>query len=258
MIAAEQRASQQNFTGLVRTADTLLQAIDKKRKKKDTQDAAIAPQLPRVRRFDRIDAPEWMGRPFARTDEGFLKGRAVVKNVGVFLYQDGKGGIRRELRLPEEIFAPASVDSLKLKPITINHPSEEVTSENVRKYQVGSTGGNPSADGWNPADDGRDGGLPRTDRYHLSIDTVICDDGAIAEVEQIKKDLEAARSQDKLDKAVNARLKVLDAAKRSGVKVEDGMDKAAIKKAIVLKVFPGARGGDVCQLQWREPGEVPR
>ena len=77
-----------------------------------------------IRRFDNIDRSEWMTTPFERTTEGFLKGRAIVTSGGVFTYKRADGSLQRELRLPEEVFALATLESLKLKPVTLNHPTE--------------------------------------------------------------------------------------------------------------------------------------
>lgn len=98
-----------------------------------------------IRRFDNIDHSEWMTTPFERTTEGFLKGRAIVTCCGVFSYKRADGTLQRELRLPEEVFAPATLESLKLKPLTLNHPAELVTPENADELQVGSLGDNPSS-----------------------------------------------------------------------------------------------------------------
>ena len=97
-----------------------------------------------LKRFDNIDNSQWMTIPFERTNEGFLKGRAIVTSIGVFTYKRADGTIQRELRLPEEVFAPGTLNSMKLKPVTLNHPTELVTSDNADKLQVGSLGDNPS------------------------------------------------------------------------------------------------------------------
>ena len=97
-----------------------------------------------LRRFDNIDNSQWMTLPFERTAEGFLKGRAIVTSIGVFTYARKDGTIQRELRLPEEVFAEKTLSSMKLKPVTLNHPTELVTSDNADKLQVGSLGDNPS------------------------------------------------------------------------------------------------------------------
>ena len=97
-----------------------------------------------LKRFDNIDNSQWMTTPFERTNEGFLKGRAIVTSIGVFTYKRADGTIQRELRLPEEVFSPSTLNSMKLKPVTLNHPTELVTSDNADKLQVGSLGDNPS------------------------------------------------------------------------------------------------------------------
>ena len=97
-----------------------------------------------LKRFDNIDNSQWMTIPFERTNEGFLKGRAIVTSIGVFSYKRADGTIQRELRLPEEVFSPSTLNSMKLKPVTLNHPTELVTSDNADKLQVGSLGDNPS------------------------------------------------------------------------------------------------------------------
>lgn len=78
--------------------------------------------------------------PFSQTDEGFLTGRAVVTNVGVFPYVQADGSIRYELRLPEEVFHEDSLKTLKLKPLTDDHPTTKVTPENAKELQIGSLG----------------------------------------------------------------------------------------------------------------------
>ena len=97
-----------------------------------------------LKRFDNIDNSQWMTMPFERTTEGFLKGRAIVTSIGVFTYARKDGTIQRELRLPEEVFSYDTLNSMKLKPVTLNHPTELVTSDNADKLQVGSLGDNPS------------------------------------------------------------------------------------------------------------------
>lgn len=97
-----------------------------------------------LKRFDNIDNSQWMTIPFERTNEGFLRGRAIVTSIGVFTYKRKDGTIQKELRLPEEVFSPSTLNSMKLKPVTLNHPTELVTQDNADKLQVGSLGDNPS------------------------------------------------------------------------------------------------------------------
>lgn len=93
-----------------------------------------------MNRFDTLSAPEWMISKFDTTEEGFLKGIASVTNIGVFPYLKADGSWEWELRHPDDVFAQESLDSLKMKPITNDHPTELVTPENIDKYQVGNIG----------------------------------------------------------------------------------------------------------------------
>lgn len=152
-----------------------------------------------VQRWDRVMAPDWMSEPFTKTPEGFLKGRAIITSTGVFPYKDATGNIRRELRLPEEVFHGDHLDSLKLKPVTNEHPSEEVTPENIGKYQVGQLGTNPSST-HEAADWNRGPWRERTDGYHLACDMLITNKDAIADVEAGKRQLSCGYTCD-LEKA---------------------------------------------------------
>jgi len=124
-------------------------------------------------REDRIEAPKWMATKFEKTPEGFLKGRAVITSTGIFEYLNADGSVRRELRLPEEVFSKDFLESVKLIPITMLHPaSSKVDATNVKDLQIGMVGSNPS----DPADG-------TSDNYYLSVDMVITDADAIKKIE---------------------------------------------------------------------------
>ena len=128
-----------------------------------------------LRRFDNIDNSQWMTVPFETTTEGFLRGRAIVTSIGVFSYARKDGTIQRELRLPEEVFAEGTLNSMKLKPVTLNHPTELVTKDNADKLQVGSLGDNPSwTKGWEHRN-----WTEVTDGINCAIDMVITKKDAI-------------------------------------------------------------------------------
>lgn len=134
--------------------------------------------------FDEYQPSKWLTVPFKKTPEGYLKGRAIVTNTGVFVYSDGNGGVVRELRPPEEVFNPDSLESLKMKPVTNDHPSVLVDSSNIGELQVGHLGDNPSSTtqfNWAPKME------DVTDGYHLAIDMVITKDEAIKDIEMNKK-----------------------------------------------------------------------
>jgi hypothetical protein len=90
-----------------------------------------------------------------KTPEGYLRTDAVITRTGIFKYKNPDGTIRRELRRPEEVFKQDSIDSIKMMPMTNNHPfhvsgNEEdklVTVANVKKFQVGFTGETIRRDG---------------------------------------------------------------------------------------------------------------
>ncbi|GMO53034.1 MAG: hypothetical protein Ta2G_11000 [Termitinemataceae bacterium] len=135
-----------------------------------------------VTRLDEMDFARWMTVPFARTTEGFLTGRAIVTSVGVFTYLNKDGSFSRELRLPEEVFDSDSLNSMKLKPLALDHPSEKITPDNADQYQVGTLGNNPSSTTqqyqygtWTDSD-------KLTDGMHVAIDMSITRSEAIEAV----------------------------------------------------------------------------
>jgi len=73
------------------------------------------------------------------TSEGYLRGEAIVSRAGVFKYRNVDGSIRGELRHPDDVFNNDSLSTLKMIPITIDHPPEFVNASNAHKYQVGYT-----------------------------------------------------------------------------------------------------------------------
>lgn len=82
-----------------------------------------------------------------RTDDGYLTGESIVTRTGVFEYLNEDGTIRRELRHPDDVFDEASLETLRMLPMTDLHPDEEVNSENVDRLGVGTTGENYKIDG---------------------------------------------------------------------------------------------------------------
>jgi hypothetical protein len=113
-----------------------------------------------------------MTTKFDKSPEGYLKGRAVITSTGIFEYMNSDGVVAKELRLPEEVFKSEFLDSLKMMPVTLKHPSFTVDATNVKQVQIGTTGTNPS--------DPRDN---TSDNHFLSIDFVIHDAEAIKMIE---------------------------------------------------------------------------
>lgn len=94
------------------------------------------------------DGIDYETRPAEKTSEGFLVARAPLTSIGVFMYKNDDGSVRRELRLPEEVFNPDSLASLRMKPLTLLHPNEKVTPENVESVAVGSVGSDVTCDSY--------------------------------------------------------------------------------------------------------------
>lgn len=136
-------------------------------------------------RYDRVDAPTWMIESFTQTSEGFLKGRACVTNIGVFPYRLADGSIEYELRHPEDVFEQASMDSLRMKPVTNEHPKEAVTADNIKLFQVGNLGDNPF----------------NGDNIHLTIDMIVQDAGTIEDILRGKRELSCGYTADIIDES---------------------------------------------------------
>lgn len=85
----------------------------------------------------------------ARTDEGYLIDTPIVGRVGIQMYKNADGTIRRELRPPEEVFNADSLKSFAGKPVTDEHPGEPVTAKNAKRLSVGTMQGEGRQDGDN-------------------------------------------------------------------------------------------------------------
>lgn len=121
-----------------------------------------------VRRFDR--AASALSKA-VRTDEGYLKAPARLTRTGVFEYLQQDGTKRRELRLPEEVFAEDSIQSFELLPVTIEHPQKGVDSKTARSLSVGSVG------------------TPRVDGQYLTATVMVTDSNAISKIESGKQEI---------------------------------------------------------------------
>lgn len=74
-----------------------------------------------------------------KTDEGFLVDSPIVARVGIQEYMKADGTMRRELRLPDEVFKEDALASMYGKPITVDHPkSGKVTSKDANRVTVGT------------------------------------------------------------------------------------------------------------------------
>jgi hypothetical protein len=79
------------------------------------------------------------------TPEGYLKATAAVTKVGVQMYPARDFGIDSDeligiYRPPETVFHPETASSLKMKPIALLHPEQDIDSTNHSRLSIGSVG----------------------------------------------------------------------------------------------------------------------
>jgi hypothetical protein len=104
---------------------------------------------PAMKRVIRIDAGTL--RSPTRTPQGFLRADGYVGRPGIYEYTNDDGTVRRELRLPEEVFKQKALDGFEGAPLTDGHPLEPVTAANVRSYEMGTATSPGRRDGDNVA-----------------------------------------------------------------------------------------------------------
>lgn len=92
-----------------------------------------APKLHKVIRLDSFPLNQTFFTP-----EGYLRDRPILTRTGIFEYNNPDGTIRRELRLPEEVFAPDSLASYKGKPVIISHDAGLIDKANVHENSIGT------------------------------------------------------------------------------------------------------------------------
>lgn len=128
-----------------------------------------------------------LAEPAVRNEDGFLRARAVLTRVGVFEYQNGDGTVRRELRHPDDVFDPASLESLRMVPVTNGHPDRVehgglVTSDNARELQRGHIGEDIEQDA-----------------YYVAGPIVVTDAETINEIQSGKQAISCGYSVDRID-----------------------------------------------------------
>lgn len=170
----------------------------------------------------RYDAGEFSSP--VKTPNGYLRCDARITKVGVFEYRLGNGKIRRELRLPEEVFKADSLASFDDVPLTNDHPRERLDSRNTRRYQAGTV---------------RD---VRRDSEHVAARVLITDDDTIRAAEAGKTQLSCGYTCD-----LEERPGVTDGIEG----VPDGLTYDAIQRNIVgnhVAIVDKARAGASASL----------
>ena len=77
-------------------------------------------------------------KSYQRTPEGFLSIYMSVSKVGSLTYQRFDGSLENEHLSEEELFNETSLATLVGKPVTLEHPPEWLSSNNIRKYIRGA------------------------------------------------------------------------------------------------------------------------
>ena len=77
--------------------------------------------------------------------------RPILTSTGIFEYVNADGSVRRELRLPEDVFDPESLKSYKGRPIIVTHDAGLITKDNVAEEQIGTI----MSEGYRSGDDVR-------------------------------------------------------------------------------------------------------
>jgi len=96
-----------------------------------------------VREVTQIDFAGYRIGKVKKTPEGYIYGTAPIAKVGILKYYQGDGSVINELVPEDTLFDQESMDSLKLRPITNQHPAEKIMdSKTVKRNKVGTVGEN--------------------------------------------------------------------------------------------------------------------
>jgi len=93
----------------------------------------------------RIDRGE-LQKP-SKLANGWLRVDGKLTRTGVFAYRLGDGKVRRELRLPEEVFHADALESFGLVPVTDEHPPAFLDAANTKEFARGAVAAGPRQSG---------------------------------------------------------------------------------------------------------------
>lgn len=119
-----------------------------------------------------------------RTADKYLAADARIARTGIQIYSGrevGKPGMAsvRVYRSPEEVFAPAAMASIAHKPITLDHPADNVDASRWKGTAVGWTGESVTRDG-----------------SSIRVPMMVADAGAIASIDSGVRELSAGYTCD--------------------------------------------------------------
>lgn len=180
------------------------------------------------RRYDQFGS----STSVVKTDEGFLRVQMRATRVGVFKYLRKDGSISRELRHPEDVFAPESLATMAGKPLTLLHPKNIpnglVTSKNVSQISVGLSGDSPVV----------------TDNAFVDTTGTITNERGVREVER--------RMELRQDQEVSCGYKC-DMLEESGIFLGEVYDRRQVNiRYNHIALVPKGRAGNNCKLRLDE------
>lgn len=119
-----------------------------------------------------------------RRDDGYLVADARIARTGVQNYLGSEVGkpdmsVVKVYRPGSEVFSDDTMKSAAHRPVTNDHPSEMVTSDNWKKYSVGQTGDEVSGEG-----------------IFIRVPLMVSDESAIKDIEAGKQELSAGYTCD--------------------------------------------------------------
>lgn len=98
----------------------------------------------KARRIERLDIGPL--QPAKVRDDGTIRAEAHLTRCGIFKYVQPDGSVHYELREPEQVFDPESVESFNGVPMTNEHPPVMLDASNAKQYAIGSLQGTPTRD----------------------------------------------------------------------------------------------------------------
>jgi hypothetical protein len=159
-----------------------------------------------------------------RTADKYLAADARIARVGIQTYSGSEVGRPampsvRVYRSPEEVFAPAAMASIAHKPITLDHPTDNVDSTRWKGTAVGWTGETIAKDG-----------------NFIRVPMMVADAGAIASIDSGARELSAGYTCD-LDwtPGVTPEGEAYD-ARQIGIRVNH------------IAIVPAGRAGQECRI----------
>lgn len=119
-----------------------------------------------------------------RRDDGYLVADARIARTGIQTYLGSEVGkpdmaLVKVYRPGTEVFADATLKSAAHRPVTNDHPSTPVTSENWRQHAVGQTGDEIAGEG-----------------IFIRVPLMVSDEAAIKDIEAGKQELSAGYTCD--------------------------------------------------------------